>query len=353
MGYYTSYQSGITGAIFCDQTATVCTTFTDPEHRTLCHELRMIDCNGGDCPTAVINNGLIICTEDSGWNCNLCANDLPYNSPVSVDDVLTFQFQQIDNINNWTAPTYGWGTGGCDVFLKDCCTGDYLEASPGVPRSLVSYCAEYFVGRYATVDGPIANLNDYQGIRIPLDVLYTDFKAQFPNSDCFYLEFTFDLSGTTETLYTETYEFINSCKNTILIRSEYNGRDCDGYWYWKPFTKFGLTYVLGTWFYYQNEIRIPAYLERSNFQINKSFVGNTNKSTSSILTENWRLATERIPEKVALIIAKILAGKKIFIGNGEFTATGAIEKNNEVGNQWFLEAELSRVNCSKSFSCNY
>lgn len=350
MGYYTSYQRA-SGEIFCDQTATVCTTFTDPDHRTICHELRMIDCGAGNCPTAVVNNGLLICSEDSGWNCNLCANDLPYNSPVDPSDTLYFQFQQIDNINTWSAPTYGWGTGGCDVFMKDCCTGDYLEASPGVPRSLTYYSGEKFVGRYQTIEQGLGQYNDFQGIKIPLSSIYTDFKVQFPSSNCFYLEFVFYLSGTTETLYTETYEFVN-CKNTILISSDYTNKDCDGYWYGKYATKFGNNFLLGTFFYYKNEYRVPAYLERRNFQINKQFVGNFNRTVNSQMVENWKLLTERIPEKVALIIAKILSGSKVYIGNGEFTASGVINKNNDVGNQWFLDADISRTNCSKTFSCN-
>lgn len=357
MGYYDSYQipnfTGTPGTItFCDQTAVVCLSIPDSDHRTICQTIRQIDCSGGDCPTAVVNNGLILCTEDTGWNCNLCANDLPYNSPVDVDDTLYFQFQQIDNVNTWSAPIYGWGSGGCDVFMKDCCTGDYLEESPGVPKSLVSYCTEYFVGRYQTIEQGLGQYNDFQGIKIPLTTLYTDFKAQFPNSECFYFEFTFDLSGTgTEYLYTENYEFVN-CKNTILISSDYTNKDCDGYWYGKYATKFGNNFLLGTFFYYKNEYRVPAYLERRNFQINKQFVGNFNRTVNSQMVENWKLLTERIPEKVALIIAKILSGSKVYIGNGEFTASGVINKNNDVGNQWFLDADISRTNCSKTFSCN-
>lgn len=359
MGYYTSYQNGITGSIFCDQTATVCTTFADPDHRTLCHELKVIQCAGGECPDAVINNGLILCTEDTGWNCNLCANDLPYNSPVAIDDTLYFQFQQQDFLNTYfTSPpsiSYGWNTGGCNVYLKDCCTGEYLEQSPGVPKSLVTYCNQYFVGLFQSKNN---SFTSFQGIKIPLANIYTDFKIQFPNSNCFYLEFRFELNNQIgdpnwiiETFYTETYEFVN-CKNTLLISSDYTNKDCDGYWYGKYHTRYGVNLVLGNFFYYENQFRIPAYLERRNFQINKQFVGNFNRTVNSQMVENWKLLTERIPEKVALIIAKILSGSKIYIGNGEFTASGVINKNNDVGNQWFLDADISRTNCSKTFSCN-
>lgn len=350
MGYYTSYDAG-NGLIFCDQTATVCNTFSDPSHRTLCKEIRLITCTGGDCPTAVINNGLIRCTEDTGWNCDLCGNDLPFNLPVDKDDTLYFQFQQIDNVNVWTAPTYGWDTGGCNVYLKDCCTGEYLEESPGVPKPIIDYCTEYFVGRYAEIVGNLGNLNDFQGIKIPLTDIYTDFKAQFPTSDCFYFEFEFFLSGSAEYLYTEPYQFVN-CEDTIVLKSTYPKKDCDGYYYGDYFTKFGVANLLGTFFYYSNEIRLPAYLEKRSFNIQKEFVGNFNRTTNSQMTENWRLSTRRIPEEVATYIAKVLSGEKIYIGNGEFIAQGNIGKNNDVGSQWFLDADITRINCSKSFSCN-
>jgi hypothetical protein len=310
----------------------------------------MITCAGGDCPTAVINNGLIRCTEDTGWNCELCANDLPFNLPVYQDDTLYFQFQQIDNLNTTMPPTQGWDTGGCNVYLKDCCTGEYLETG-GNPQSLVFYCTEFFVGRYLEVIGGIGGYKDFQGIKIPLSLIYTDFKLQFPDSNCFYLEFVFDLSGTTEYLYTEPYEFINNCKDTIVIKSDYTTTDCDGYWYGKYATKFGVDNLFGAFFYYSNEIRIPAYLEKKGFQITKQFVGNYARTTNSQMTENWKLLTNRIPVQVATYIAKVLTGKTIYIGNGQFNAEGNISRNNEVGSQWFLEADITRINCSKSFSC--
>ena len=265
MGYYTSYDAG-NGVIFCDQTATVCLSIPDPEHRTLCKSINMIDCAGGDCPTAVINNGLIRCTEDTGWNCELCANDLPFNLPVDQDDTLYFQFQQIDNLNTTMPPTFGWGSGGANVYMKDCCTGEYLGL-PGFPQSILFYCTEYFVGRYSEISGGIGNLKDFQGIKIPLTSLYTDFKAQFPDSNCFYFEFVFELSGTTEYLYTEPYEFINSCKNTIVLKSDYPKTDCDGYYYGKYYSNNNIDYLLGTFFYYSNEIRLPAVLEKRGFQL--------------------------------------------------------------------------------------
>lgn len=359
MGYYTSYQDPITGYIFCDQTSTTCTTIADSGTRTVCIEIHPKACTGTGCTNLMINNGLILCTEDSSWNCNLCANDLPYYNPIKQGDTIDFQFQQLDDINaigKFPDFTDGWKTGACNVFLKECCSGDILEVG-GSPKSIVDYCTKYFVGQFYNPiqsTAPSSWYNPIQGIEIPISsALIADFHAQFPGSDCFYFQFEFYFNGTTTYLYTEPYR-LEKCKDTLVIESKYRKFDCTNYYYGdiKVNTAVGGTPYVGIPFIYSNHIRIPAYVELKSFTEKKDFFGNLNFTKSSQLIENYKFTTNRIPIKLATLLANIMAGEVVYIGNGEFYSDGEITKNNEVGNQWFMEADLKRINCNTTFTCN-
>ena len=360
MGYYTSYQQAFSNAIWCDQTAAVCTTFTDPESRTRCQRIRAVDCTGGDCSTLVVNNGLLLCAEDQGWNCDLCANDLPYYNPVQIGDTIDFQFQQFDDLNVlgpsvWNF-THGWGgaTPACNIYMKDCCSGDFFGV-PGTPQELTPfYFSKYYVSSYLTQQyNGIGQSNPIQSVRAEItNSLISDFQAQFPTSNCFYFVFEFYFGGTTITYYSEPFNIPNSCKNTLVIESKYGKFDCNKYWYQGLWLGgLGNDYI-GVPFFFSNKIRIPAYIERTSFTISKDVVGRRLNASRSQTTENFKLKTERIPEKLAIYLANILSGEEIYIGNGTFVMDGEITKNNDTGNQWFLEADLKRVNCNVTFSCN-
>lgn len=363
MGYYTSYQSTLSGSIFCDQTQLICGNPAEQLTRTACIEIHPVDCGTGGCSGLVINNGLILCAEDQTWNCNLCANDLEYYNPVKIDDTLSFQFQQLDDMNHirWLPTfTYGWDTPirACNVFMKDCCTGDILEVG-GVPKSVVDYCTNYYVGEFCNPIQSNAAQTWYvpiQAIEIPItSAMMNDFHAQFPNSNCFYFQFEFYFGGTTTTFYTEPYR-IENCKDTLIIESKYRKLDCNKYYYGDITNHTGLpiagTNWIGTPFQYSNAIRIPAYIELKSFTEKKDFFGNLNFTKSSQLIQNYKFTTNRIPIKLAILLANILAGEVVYIGNGEFYSEGEITKNNDSGNQWFMEADLKRTNCTTTFTCN-
>jgi len=301
----------------------------------------------------------LLCAEDQGWNCDLCANDLPYYNPVQIGDTIDFQFQQFDDMNVIGPAVFqfdhGWNTAtaACNVYMKDCCTGDYFETA-GIPQSLTFYCNYYYVSSFGQSQyNGTANIKPLQAIRIDISQsLIDDFHIQFPNSNCFYFVFEFYFGGTTTTLYSEPFNIPSSCKNTLVIERTYGKFDCNKYWY-KGVWLNGLgNHYIGSPFFYSNKIRIPAYLERTSFTISKDVVGNRLSASRSQMTENFKLKTERIPQKLAIYLANILAGEEIYIGNGKFVMDGEITKNNDIGNQWFLEADLKRVNCNVTFSCN-
>lgn len=358
MAYYTSYKDN-QGIIYCDQSPVNCVGSTiDISHRTICNTFNMVSSCGLIGPNA---GSMLLLDPNNGWNCNLCANDLPYNTPVSVNDDLYFQFQEIDNINGQNPNQVGicgWGNGLCDVYAKDCCTNAYLEepGNPGFPMPLWAYSSDYFVGVFNVPDykgNPF--YKNIQGIKIPLDVLYTDFKAQFPNSDCFYLEFIFN-RGTLATpinisYYTNPYQFTNNCLSTLVLQSTFTSTDCNGHYYGNQIIDFS-GQTVGTVFPHNNYIRIPAIVERTGFSISKEYVGVYPKVTSSQLQYNYQMNSYRIPEQVAVYISNLLTGQYVYANGIEFLIDGEINKNNETGSQWFIEANMRQIDCSKTFSCD-
>lgn len=358
MAYYTSYKDN-NGVIYCDQTATNCIGVTpDYNHRTVCNTFSMVSTCGLSGPNS---GSMLLLDPNQGWNCNLCSNDIPYNQPVATTDTLYFQFQEIDNINGQNpnqSGLAGWGSGLCEVYAKDCCTNNYFSdpAFPGTPYPLSLYCSEYFVG--------VFNMPDYkgnpfykniQGIQIPMDVFYTDFKTQFPASDCFYLEFVFN-KGTLATpveikYYTNPYQFTNNCVSTLLLQSTFGSTDCNGHYYGDKIIGFPNN-TSGTPFGHSNHIRIPAVVERTGFSIAKEYVGVYPKVTSSQLQYNYQMNSYRIPEQVAIYISNLLTGQFVYANGIEFLIDGEINKNNETGSQWFIEANMRQIDCSKTFSCD-
>lgn len=354
MGYYNSYEKN--GIIYCDQTYPPIIAPIDSERRTVCYTLQLLDCgvSGNDCPLAVINNGQILCAVDQSWNCKLCANDLPYFNPVVAGDILDFQFQQIDDWNGIDPNVAGFGSLGwgvvVDGFVKECCSDEYIMDG-GSPKSIVNYALKKFVGvfndkYYNGTD----NYKSMQQIRLDVDAILADLTAQFPNSNCFYLEFIFYSStgATPVYLYSEPYK-VARCKDTVLIEAYYGNKDCFGYWTNDDI--IGDTAVSDI-YAYNNHLRIPAKLEAANFSISKEYVGTYQRTVSNEIIENSILYTNRIPYKVTRQMVDLLSATEVYIDNTQYIVDGEIEKNNDMGSQWFCEVPLRKITCSKSSGCN-
>lgn len=348
--YFNSYQSG--NEVWCDVSDSRC-ELVDSDSRIVCGEIEILQCGGGICDNAVINNGLVLCQCGDSWNCNLCGNDLPYFNIVNPGDPMFFQFQQIDTLNGNDPNgsfTYGWGSGGfVDGFIKDCCNGDYLE-SGGNPVSITDYATNTFVGVFPITDYTgNTTWKNIQMIEIDTAQLYIDLIAQFPNGKgCFVLEFCFNVGLATEYCFcTEPYIF-NPCpleKTTILLEGVYPELDCFNYYY--STQQVGN----GNIFAFQNLYRIEGAFEQTSFEITKEFVGTKLKTTTSELKENWILKTNRIPQRVAKLIANLMNAENVFVDGIEYIVDGEIAKNNDIGNQWFIDVPFRKVDCSKTYSC--
>lgn len=349
--YFDSYLNN--NEVWCDVSSDLC-VITDTQSRIVCSNIEIITCGEGPCDIAVVNNGLILCDCGDSWNCNLCGNDLPFHNIVNPGENLIFQFQQIDGMNG-TDPngpfTYGWGNGGfVDGFIKDCCSDQYLEDNLGNPISLTEYATQTFVGVFPVYDyaGNVTWKN-LQMIEFNTAQLYNDLLNQFPNGQgCFVLEFCFDLELSTQYCFCSEPYIFNPCpeeKTTILLEGVYPVKDCFGYYYGDE--QVGN----GTIFSFYNQYRIQGAFEQTSFEIKKDFVGTRELTTSSELKENWILRSNRIPQRVAKLIANILNSESVYIDGTHFVVDGSIPKNNEVGNQWFIDVEVRKTTCSKTYSC--
>ena len=380
-GYLDKPSVTIGNHFYCDISPD-CVTLPYNQNRIICAELQFVQCFAGDCAVLTTDNGLIICSENDSWNCNLCANDLPYNSPVVIGDSLYFQFQQQDLLNG-NSPTLDggglWGNGyGWDEFglvqgyIRDCCTGQRLQKPGGGDAVVTDYSSNYFVGifegtNYSNTSNTYTNI---QQIKIETGQLYTDIAAQF-SGNCFYFEWVFypnDLAYTYQ-LFSEPFEFV-TCDETIMLEGTTSIKDCFNLFYGdpgcvvvnKPITIGPITlnnyqkeclYYIGTGLFpYTQFYRVRGSLEQTSFEITKDLVGTKLRSTSIDLTENWLLRTDRLPQRAAKLVASILASQNVYIDNKEYVVDGELPKNNEIGNQWFIDANLRKVTCSKNYSCN-
>lgn len=329
--------------------------------RLRCANLIIDPCNGtpgggglpGDCGASAINNGLILCEQTDSWNCNLCGNDLPYYNPVLETDPFMFQFQQWDYYNGqypWTG-TGGWGISAF-VEVFDCCT-DALITSDINLISIGNFVGIYNTKGYNGLD----NWTNIQQISFDLSSIKNAGLAFNANWDgCFYLKFFFlDANGDPYyTFYSEPYRF-EKCDDTILLEGGYSKKDCFGYWYYDSAAAAPPNTVFvgnGTYFPFRNTYRVKGSYELTGFEINKEFVGVRQFTANTERQEIWMLRTNRIPSRVARLISNILAAQTVYVEGRDYIASGTISKNNETGNQWFLESQLKRVTCSQTTSCD-
>lgn len=349
--YFNNYQNG--SSIFCD--FGLGPEFVDSESRMRCQTIEMLTCGAGPCDKTLVNNGVILCDCEDSYNCNLCGNDRPYFMPIIPGDPLMFQFQQIDPKGQDPVTAFDlWGTDlFANGFVKDCCSGEYWGGNEN-PTSITTAALDHGTGVFPVYgyDGTITWKN-IQLISLNSELLINQLRDYFgPNWDgCFVFEFCFETGTPTEYCFCSEPFKVHRCEDkndTILTRGKYKDQDCFGYYY-------GLESI-GSWtgnaqgvFQWQNYFRTRAWVEPLSFNISKTFVGTSQKTTSTAVVENYSFRTDFVPLRIAKLLTNILAAKEVYFNSVEFITDGEVSKNNETGSQWYIEASLRIVDCTKLF----
>lgn len=334
--------------VYCD--LTVIRDCTEPNTRLLCSTVQIFCGSNTFCSNLIVGNGLVMCDCGDSWNCNLCGNDGPFWIPFQNGDSYTFQFQQPQTI---VQPNDGWAANGTSwssnaQFTITTCCGNEITIDD---RTFGSIVINQFIGEFQTTQvGGTATISPIQQIQFDLYAI-AELLISMGYDPCFYFNFCFESKGGEEKqcFCSEPFklEVCADKKQSVLIESQYSGTDCFGLYYGTNFTQ--------TWgglpFPYSNQIRIPCAFEQTNFNITKSIIDTSQKTTASQVCENWEMNTFPIPQTFAKLLASIVAGADIMIDGVEYQTSGEIAKNNEIGSRWWTTIKFEHCECSKSLTC--
>jgi hypothetical protein len=342
------------GIYYCDITEE--TDYPDPIARVYCWEFGSGIGSYG-CPDLILQNGLWSCNELDSWNCNLCGNDLPFWIPFTDGDTFDFQFHQMGYTTNADHAFYpenlisGSDTAAVSVEIHLCCDDTIFELTEEMWSNVME---QEYVGTYNTQDYlNVTYANPIQMVRINLEAIKIYMEIQ-DIDPCFYFIFRFPTDSSdlpsAETLdyYTEPFKY-DTCEQfpyTYLIESVYTKTDCFNQYYGNNFNE-----GLGNPFVYSNRVRVPGSFEQQNFSITKQQINTSLKTTASQICENWLLRTTHLPTKFVKYVTNVFAGKDVLIDGVEYQIEGELSKNNDTGNQFYLEVTATNCNCDKSLSC--
>lgn len=353
MELFTDYQFP-NGTHYCDITPQ--TDYANPIARLICFGGVGIGGTIG-CPEVATNYGFWSCNDQLLWNCNLCGNDQPFWIPFTDGDTFDFQFQQYFYSTNCLHTFYpenlitGGNTAAVSYEIHACCDDSIIELNNAQNASIIqqAYIGEYITNNY---DGTV-EYNPIQMARFDLEAI-KNILLGLDLDPCFYIVFrfpkTFDCmpEGEFITIYSEPFKFEN-CDNfpyIYNIESKYSSTDCFGTYY-----GFNYTWGLGTPFIYSNRVRVPGAFEQLGFNITKEKIETSLKTTSTQVCENWILKTTHLPRAFAKFVTNVLAGRDVLIDGEEYQVEGELSRNNDTGNQFYLEIPAQNCNCNKSLSC--
>lgn len=335
----------------------------DPNTRMLCAELQ-IQCGNGTsgCGPLAVGNGLVLCECSDSWNCNLCGNDTAFYVPFVPGDLYTFQFQQPIAVKQEPGqPGLGWtypglespfDEGVCNFEVLSCCGDKPLRISE--IELFNTIVAQAFVGSFeqAAYNGEVTTV-PIQQLQLDLGAIYEAMQSQ-GLGDCFYFKFCFAdratalPQGEAICFCSEPFKLL-PCEfkgQSVVVASQYGNQDCFGLYYGNQATA-----NWGQAFAYQNTIRVPAAFEQVNFNLTKTIIETSNKTTGSQVCENWVLNSYALPQRFVKLLATIFAGANVTVEGVEYQTQGEIAKNNELGTRWFIEQNFEHCECSNNLTC--
>lgn len=354
---------------YCDLTEEL--DYVDPASRVYCFGFGV---GGGTigCPDLILQNGLIHCGENQDWNCNLCGNDMPFWIPFGDDDNLDtfdFQFQQLgvagtavgiltpfgaDNLIG-SAPVW---SASVSFEIRTCCDDEVFELTAEMQEAIV---LESYVGYFST-QGYSSSIitTPIQLVRFNLMAI-ANYLLLADKETCFYFVFKFpasaqgyfnapNQSGTLFFTAPFQYQKCDGFPYMYKIESKYSALDCFGNYYGNNFSQ-NINLTQGTPFVYSNALKVLGSFEQQSFEITKEKINATLKTVATQICENWLLRTTNMPIQYAKFVSNVLGGKEVHIDGVEYQVEGELSKNNDTGNQFYMEIPAINCNCNKSLSC--
>lgn len=274
------------------------------------------------------------------WCNNLCSQDEKYCNPFVAGDKIYFQFRN-DTVNYWKIlPKIHNGTTG-ELIPSDA----YVTTETGTDEN-----DNYYMN--VIVDTSILPIDCWY-LKIYLlecevnETLYNncvaDAIAGGATPEQAEFECSIDLCGAGVTEWISEPYCAHPCDETLLIEGVYPVKDCEGNYY----GLFQDDYFATNSFKYQ--VRIVGELIKQSFNFDTVIVNK--KKQKSTKKDVYQLTSLKIPPYVAERIANCFNAEELYINGVAYDSGAQIEKNNEFGQMWIINTQVTK-DCSQiSFNC--
>jgi len=272
------------------------------------------------------------------WNCTFCGSDEKYSQPVIAGDVIREQIGTNTNTyKTFKAYLYSLDTdkvlddeaGITIASITDADGNSYLNITIDADN-VAATCFYWKIYGFETEidEGDLTTCIELNGLP-GIPVKQTEIEcciAQSPEYQIFYSE-----------LYRKTE---SACEDTLLISGTYTKYDCDGQFYGEAETGTNTHQIV---------TRIPANIERSEYNFEETVVFNTRRTSKQSATYNLR--THKLPPYVVAKLAKIFNSQKVTIDGEDYKGGVKLSKNFSDGKMWIIDTTL-RTDCDEiDFLC--
>lgn len=262
------------------------------------------------------------------WNNLLCGADDPFYIPYERGDVIPIQFNVPDNYHaDPSILTHGFkdSLGGNYYVIAELQGADGLPITDNADDLAVSYYVSY-IERYGS-----------------FQTLFLNTTLLDESLECWRIKFTFlaiDPISMLEVvdleIWTEYYQPVNPCRESVAITSTYSVTDCFGNYY-REFENF-----LGT----DN----PPYYNFMRLNGEVEFTGDTEDITENDrkfpiakdITENYRVTAGIIPPYYAKRLSQVVRGSEVKV-EGVTYQNFEYSKDNDDSREFYIELTFDKI----------
>lgn len=274
------------------------------------------------------------------WCNNLCSQDDKYCNPFVKGDKIYFQFRN-DTVEYWKIlPKIYNGTTGEIVAYET-----YVTIETGTDEN-----DNYYMNVIVDTTDFLIDCWYLQIYLFECDVnetLYNNCVAAAIVGGATPAEAEFecsvDLCGAgVSTIISEPY-CLHPCDETLLIEGTYPVKDCDGNYY----GVFQDDYFATNSF--KMQVRIIGELIKQSFNFDSIIINNNKQKTTK--KDVYQLTSLKIPPYVAEKLAACFNAQELYINGVAYDNGPQIEKNNDVGQMWIINTQVTK-NCEQiNFDC--